>query len=339
GWAYRRKKEHGQWSHAYVGWGKEISKAQEGERRLKSAFGKRVKECHPTRRNMKIWRVHSQELLDWLYRHCGRLAHGKRVPGWFLSLPQHHRKAVLDGWLYGDGCEVAYDRPKQRVGVSVSLPLIRGMQMIAHSLGYSTNVGHVKKAGYEKVACKKCRVRDSYHLTVMDRKSKYTHHIDGIDWYLIRRVRSKTCLAVPVYDLEVEDDHSFVAEGVIVHNSDHHNARDGSRRYTYRHMLGRPLHPANTGQLQWGEAYREAHRRIWAECIRVLRSGGVFVVNVKNHIRRGEIVRVSEWHAEELQRQGLRFIDKIMIQTPGMRNGANAGLRVPHEDVWVLKKP
>ena len=121
--------------------------------------------------------------------------------------------------------------------------------------------------------------------------------------------------------------------------SDHHNARDGSRRYTYRHALGRPLHEANTGKMQWGKAYREAHRRIWAECIRVLRSGGVFVVNVKNHIRRGEIVRVSEWHAEELQRQGLRFLDKITIQTPGIRHGANAGLRVDHEDVWVFKKP
>src|SRR5690606_20149612 len=42
--------------------------------------------------------------------------------------------------------------------------------------------------------------------------------------------------------------------------ADHHDARDSSRRYTYRHMLGRPLHPANTGKLQWGEAYQEAHR-------------------------------------------------------------------------------
>lgn len=121
--------------------------------------------------------------------------------------------------------------------------------------------------------------------------------------------------------------------------ADHHNARDGSRRYTYRHVLGRPLNPANTGQMQWGEAYREAHRRIWTECVRVLRPGGIMVVNCKNHIRRGEIVRVSEWHAEELQRQGLRFLDKITIQTPGMRHGANAGLRVDHEDVWVFRKP
>src|SRR5690606_41371806 len=121
--------------------------------------------------------------------------------------------------------------------------------------------------------------------------------------------------------------------------ADHHNARDGSRRYTYRHALGRPLHPANTGQMQWGDAYREAHRRIWAECIRVLRSGGVFVVNVKNHIRRGEIMRVSEWHAEELQRQGLQLVEWVGVECPGMRNGANARLRVSYEDVWVFRKP
>ena len=121
--------------------------------------------------------------------------------------------------------------------------------------------------------------------------------------------------------------------------SDHHNARDGSRRYTYRHMLGRPLHPANTGKLQWGEVYREAHRRIWKECIRVLKPGGIMVVNVKNHIRRGKIMRVSEWHAEELQRQGLRLIKRVRVECPGMRNGANARLRVDHEDVWVFRKP
>lgn len=121
--------------------------------------------------------------------------------------------------------------------------------------------------------------------------------------------------------------------------ADHHEARDASRRYTYRHMLGRALHPANTGALQWGDAYKEAHRRIWTECIRVLRSGGVFVLNCKDHVRRGEIVRVSEWHADELQRHGLRLVERVRVECPGMRNGANARLRVDHEDVWVLRKP
>lgn len=121
--------------------------------------------------------------------------------------------------------------------------------------------------------------------------------------------------------------------------ADHHNARDNSRRYTYTHMLGRKLHPSNTGQMQWGERYREAHRRIWTECIRVLKPGGIFVLNVKNHIRAGKLIRVSQWHANELERQGLEQIARHRVDTPGMRNGANAELRVDGEDVWVFRKP
>lgn len=34
--------------------------------------------------------------------------------------------------------------------------------------------------------------------------------------------------------------------------ADHHEAKDGSVRHSYRHDLGRPLHPSNSGQLQWG---------------------------------------------------------------------------------------
>lgn len=34
--------------------------------------------------------------------------------------------------------------------------------------------------------------------------------------------------------------------------ADHHNARDGSKRNTYTHCLGRRLTDGNTGQMQWG---------------------------------------------------------------------------------------
>lgn len=120
--------------------------------------------------------------------------------------------------------------------------------------------------------------------------------------------------------------------------ADHHNARDASRRYTYRHSIGRPLHPANTGQMHWGDEYRYMHQLIWRECIRVLHPGGIFVVNVKNHIRQGRLVRVSQWHAETLENLGLTLIERHRVDTPGMRNGANAHLRVDGEDVWVFRK-
>lgn len=121
--------------------------------------------------------------------------------------------------------------------------------------------------------------------------------------------------------------------------SDHFEAKDSSRRYTYRHALGRALHPNNTGRLHWGPKYQEAHRRIWTECIRVLKPGGIMILNVKNFYRNGVMVEVSEWHAEELQRQGLRLLERLKVGVPGMRYGANSQFRVETEDIWVFQKP
>lgn len=120
--------------------------------------------------------------------------------------------------------------------------------------------------------------------------------------------------------------------------ADHHDAKDGSKRYTYKHMLGRDLNPENTGQMQWGEEYRRKHEAIWRECLRVLRPGGLMVVNVKDHYRNGRLQPVSLWHVTTLRRLGCSYRERIKVSTPGLRVGANAHSRVGHEDVWVLVK-
>lgn len=120
--------------------------------------------------------------------------------------------------------------------------------------------------------------------------------------------------------------------------ADHHNAKDGSRRYTYRHTHWRDLHPENTGAMQWGSAYRDKHRAIWAECLRVLKPGGCLVLNVKDHYRDGEVRPVSKWHVLTLIDLGAGLAEHHTVPVRGNRNGANAELRVGHEDVWVLGK-
>lgn len=120
--------------------------------------------------------------------------------------------------------------------------------------------------------------------------------------------------------------------------ADHHNAKDKSKRYTYKHCLGRDLHPENTGAMQWGPQYREKHEAVWRECVRVLKPGGLFVVNVKDHIRDGKLQPVSLWHVTTLRRLGCSYVERIKVPVPGLRNGANSDLRVGEEDVWVLTK-
>lgn len=120
--------------------------------------------------------------------------------------------------------------------------------------------------------------------------------------------------------------------------ADHHDARDGSKRHTYRHYLGRPLHAHNSGQMQWGDAYREFHRVAWAEANRVLRPSGVFILNIKDHIRRGEVEPVMAWHVNALAALGF-VLDRSRsrrIETPGQRHGANRSARIDHEFVLTF---
>jgi tRNA G10 N-methylase Trm11 len=121
--------------------------------------------------------------------------------------------------------------------------------------------------------------------------------------------------------------------------ADHHNARDDSRRITYRHNLGRDLHPANSGAMQWGAEYRRFHDEAWREAVRVLKPGGSFVLNIKDHNRKGKRQRATEWHVGNLvDIHGLVVIDTIDVHCPGMRYGANLSDNDLPELVVVLAK-
>jgi hypothetical protein len=120
--------------------------------------------------------------------------------------------------------------------------------------------------------------------------------------------------------------------------ADHHNARDGSRRITYRHTLGRPLTQGNSGAMQWGAKYRELHCQAWSEVLRVLVSGGLLIVNVSNHIRKGEEVPVVQWHIDTIDGLGFTVERVIEVPTCRMRFGQNHAARVMFEHVIVARR-
>jgi len=89
--------------------------------------------------------------------------------------------------------------------------------------------------------------------------------------------------------------------------------------------------------MRWGSEYRELHLRAWREVMRVLKPSGLFVVNVSNHIRKGTIQRVVEWHLEALLQLGLLLQAVEPVATPRMRLGANASVRVGCEHLIVVR--
>lgn len=118
--------------------------------------------------------------------------------------------------------------------------------------------------------------------------------------------------------------------------ADHFRSNIGHKRATYRNFLGRPLHPDNAGKLQWGEKYKEFHIKAWTEARRVLSTGGRFVLNIKDHIRDGEMVPVTDWHIDTLVSLGFTVRDHKRVETPGYRWGQNGHKRYEYESVILF---
>jgi len=120
--------------------------------------------------------------------------------------------------------------------------------------------------------------------------------------------------------------------------ADSHNARDSSTRNTYTHTLGRKLHEENTGKMQWGEKYRVKHTEIYVELRRILKTNGIFILNVKDHIRKGEIIQVSDFHRNLIEKNGFTVEQHIEVPVRGMRFGENGKVRVKYENIYVFRK-
>lgn len=122
--------------------------------------------------------------------------------------------------------------------------------------------------------------------------------------------------------------------------ADSHNASDPERRRSYTHDLGRKLHDDNSGAMQWSLEYREFHLKAWAEAVRVLKPGGLFILNIKDHIRYGVQQPVSTWHAATLVSLGLDYDPELSqgVPTRHLRQGSTPE-RAGQELVLVFKRP
>ena len=118
--------------------------------------------------------------------------------------------------------------------------------------------------------------------------------------------------------------------------------KHGKRR-SYRIYLGRPLTSGNSGAMHVGDDYRNLHRSVWADCVRVLAPGGLFLLNIKDHSRNGELQGVPDWHVKTLEGLGLVLLERKEVPLRGDQNTATMrklGVAVvDYELVIVFQKP
>lgn len=114
-------------------------------------------------------------------------------------------------------------------------------------------------------------------------------------------------------------------------------------RRSYRIDLGRPLSDGNAAAMAWGEAYQSTCQNVYKECYRVLRDGGTLIVNMKDFIRDGVRVHVTDWHHDCLVEVGFHPTQRLQIPLTGDQNTARCRKQgkqtVDFEEILIFKKP
>ena len=158
----------------------------------------------------------SQVFAEWLTDNFGQYAYGKTMPGWVFGMPETYRKALLNGILDSDGYCVKGKANTWKVN-TVSKRLAESIRLLAEIQGYSTTI-HKTEAEQEKlIEGRLVHQRDWYSVVITfgGRKAHLTDQMHG--WYRVRDVHPTNRTTV-VYNLTVEEDNSYVADGIVVHN-------------------------------------------------------------------------------------------------------------------------
>lgn len=118
---------------------------------------------------------------------------------------------------------------------------------------------------------------------------------------------------------------TYIGEGFLMHNTDHHNAKDKSKRHTYKHYLGRDPSPESSATLGWGKEWKKFHREGFRLMQRVVRPNGLIILDSKNHFTdRGATEHfVNEWVIRTLNKMGMPLLQVRPVFARGLRHGKN----------------
>jgi len=192
--------------------------------------------------NVTTLLFYSSTVAQLFYALCGEGALQKRVPDVFFETGRDVKLALIRGWFQGDGSQdpVRLRRKKDGTvrkaaavqGVTSSEELHRGLYRLASLCNIKLSTQQRKVAEHQNAAGRELNLYGDNILKVfpdaaprleaagikLSGRTRYRKHALG---YLCR-VEEVSMREAPadtkVYNLEVEGDHSYVAEGIAVHN-------------------------------------------------------------------------------------------------------------------------
>ncbi len=175
----------------------------------------RIRQVYPcTRSHSRTavqFQIHRSEFHDWL-ADFGHGAAGKRLPGWLYGIDRVQAAALLDGYAAGDGS--GWQEGWRATTVSRSLALGLSL-LVQRAFGVVASIHEAEARPTTTIEGRVVKQQEQYQLVVPPRNgSAFVEGHHG--WKLVRRVTPAG--PATVYNISVEDDESYVADGCLAHN-------------------------------------------------------------------------------------------------------------------------
>ncbi len=145
----------------------------------------------------------------------GRGAENKCLPGWVLALPATQARIFLDGYLSGDG----YICDKRISAASVSAKLILGIGVLMQRVFEKCPAFRTSQPREEvMIEGRHVETLPLHSVEIPQSNVRLRNYVEGnYAWGHVRHVTEKQERTV-VYNLSVEEDETYTANGVVVHN-------------------------------------------------------------------------------------------------------------------------
>lgn len=154
----------------------------------------------------------------------GHLAHNKFIPNFILDLPVERLKIFLNGYMDGDGHIRKGNTSKVNTykrNTTVSEKLALTLSLAVQKCYNGVSICYTRRNKKHTIEGRVVNQKDTYEVSFTENKTKFSKY-KVIDDYTVYNLTKSTSFKEGginnVYNIEVEEDNSYIVNNLIVHN-------------------------------------------------------------------------------------------------------------------------
>jgi len=162
---------------------------------------------------------YSTEMAKYFFKYCGGPSN-KEINNIVLSLPNEKLINFVEGWYLTDGSDrISLNHSYRKSIMTASIKLAYSLKIILEKLQISFSVSYRKPKKHQLIVKKYCNTSEGFDFSWIAEHNKKAHSVYYNDNKITRISSIKNYdYDGYVYNLEVENDNTYIAEGFIVHN-------------------------------------------------------------------------------------------------------------------------